>query len=445
MKYELSALLLRALLPLELLVSVSAGAQVTAKSFAGPDGLLDQQRAAFYIAFRDKEPLSKFILPGQTVLDPVKVVDAMGDKLDDLRSKTGHEAPWTWQELDGAFPPSKTPLQTDATLPAWKKIEGVTRKKEFGRGTALESIGPIMLRKSGTDLTKSLTDSKGATLSYSENQLQTGTGALNSQGILDYPTLWNLHQGGQGRSVQMGLDLATEWNVAQVQNNPSTSVEELTFSTPLMLYLSPGAGAVNGASDINSASSRLLVIQGNPYYLTDFGFHDAIYGVQATAEFVGNLFGSRTLYLGGFQNIGPSAFQYQLRLIPQMDYSVTERGGIHTTRKQGDDWFRLGGTVSLDFRLGMQTFNALDAGVSYQLLDAVSGSGGYFYLLQAHITLWLVENVGATIQYSKGSTPVAVYSSVSPGSRPRIPKKRRRRSAISWTSSSESSRPNSSW
>ena len=90
-----------------------------------------------------------------------------------------------------------------------------------------------------------------------------------------------------------------------------------------------------------------------------------------------------------------------------MDYSVTERGGIHTTRKEGDDWFRLGGTASLDFRLGMQTFNSLDAGASYQLLQTVSGSGSYSYLFQGHITLWLVENVGATIQYSKGNTPVA--------------------------------------
>lgn len=407
MKYDLAANLLRTLVSLGLLVSAHAAEQVTAKSFAGPDGKLDQQRAAFYIAYRDKEPLSKFMLPGQMKLDPIKVVDAMGDKLDDLRSKIGHEAPWTWQELDAAFPPNKTQPQTEAARPAWKKIEGLTTKREFAKESTLESVGPVMLRKSGTDLTKSLADSKGATLSYSENHLQSGSGALNSQGILDYPTMWNLYQGGQGRSLEMGLDLATEWNVAQVQNNPGNSVEELTFSAPIILYFSPGASTKNGASDMNSASSRLLVVEGNPYFLTDFGFQDAIYGVQATAEYVGNVFGSRTFYLGGFQNIGISAFQYQLRLIPKMDYSVTERDGIYTTRKEGDDWFRLGGTASLDFRLGLQTFNALDAGVSYQLLETVSGSGGYSYLLQAHITLWLVENVGTTIQYSKGNTPVA--------------------------------------
>jgi hypothetical protein len=90
-----------------------------------------------------------------------------------------------------------------------------------------------------------------------------------------------------------------------------------------------------------------------------------------------------------------------------MDYSVTERGGIHTTRKEGDDWFRAGGLGSFDLRLGLKTFQSLDAGVSYELLQAVSGSGGHSYLFKTHCTLWLVENAGATVEYSKGDTPVS--------------------------------------
>jgi hypothetical protein len=56
----------------------------------------------------------------------------------------------------------------------------------------------------------------------------------------------------------------------------------------------------------------------------------------------------------------------------------------------------------------METFNALDAGVSYQFLEKVSGSGGYSHLFKAHTTLWLIENAGITLAYSKGNTPVAV-------------------------------------
>jgi hypothetical protein len=407
MKSTQLAIFLSTVILLGLGSSVRAAEQVTAKSFADPSGNLDQQRAAMYIVYRDMEPLSKFMAPGQTTLDPQRVVDAMAEKLDDLRSKTGHEAPWTWQELDLAFPPKKTDQEADAELPAWKKINGLTKKKAFGKESKVESLGPVMLRKSAADLTKSLSNAKGATLAYSRNDLKGGDGALNSQGVLDYPTMWNLYQGGYGRSIEMGFDFASEWNVAQVQEDRKKDLEELTFSTPITFYVSPGAWLTRRGADADGASSSLLLIQGKPYFQTDFGFRHEIYGVEATAEFVGNLFGSRVLALGGFQNTGLWGFQYQWRLIPKLDYSVTERGGIHTTRKEGDDWFRLGGTASLDLRLGLQTFNALDAGVSYQFLETVSGSGGYSHLFKAYTTLWLIENAGLTLEYSKGDTPVA--------------------------------------
>jgi len=389
---------------------------LSARSFAGADGKLDRQKAALYLAHRDKEPLAKFVGPGQTILDTSKVVEAMADKLDDLRSTTGHEEPWTWEELDHAFPPQKSPEQTEAGTPAWKHIEGITKKKQFAKDSTIESIGPFLVRKSADDITKSLSDSKGATLAYSRNGLKTGSGAINSEGILDYPTLWDLFQGGKGKSLEMGLDFATQWKVAQVQDDRTKDVEQLTFLAPFTLYCSPGAsqpGPSDGASALRTAnaenhpSSRLLVFQAKPYFLTDFGFRDRIYGIEANAEFVGNVLNLKSLYLGGFQNLGPRGLQYQARLIPKIDYSITERGGIHTSRKEGDDWFRVGGLGSLDLRLGLKSFNALDAGISYQLLQTVSGSGGYSYLFKTHCTLWLLENVGATIEYSKGDTPIA--------------------------------------
>ena len=87
--------------------------------------------------------------------------------------------------------------------------------------------------------------------------------------------------------------------------------------------------------------------------------------------------------------------------------STTERVGVHTTRKEGDDWMRAGATVSLDFRLGGEVFNPLDIGVSYQFLGALSGSGNYSELFKPHATWWLSESAGLTLEYSKGDTPVA--------------------------------------
>ena len=80
MKSRLVAILSAIIVILGLGASVCAAEQFSAKPFAGPDGKLDRQQRAFYIVHRDKEPLSKFMTPGQTTLDPQKVVDAMARK-----------------------------------------------------------------------------------------------------------------------------------------------------------------------------------------------------------------------------------------------------------------------------------------------------------------------------------------------------------------------------
>jgi hypothetical protein len=72
----------------------------------------------------------------------------MTDKLDDLRSKTKHEAPWTWQELDAAFPPKKTKKEKAELAPAWQKIRGVTRTYPFGEDGENGGVGPVRLRQS---------------------------------------------------------------------------------------------------------------------------------------------------------------------------------------------------------------------------------------------------------------------------------------------------------
>ena len=396
---------------LGLAISAHAAEKFTAKNFAGTNWKLDRQEAAFYIVYRDKEPLSKFMVPGQMTLDPKKVVAAMGDKLDDLRSKTGHGAPWTWQELDARFPAKMTERDKDAALPEWKKIEGFTIEKKLGEDGASGSLGPFRLRKSAEDLTKKLKDSRGATVGFSNDRSVGGGGVWNTEGALDYP-IKLIRQGGLGESTELEIGPAIEWKLAQVQGVPKRDVEELTFSLPTTIYASPGGRKMTGTYEENIVNagiknySALWVIQGKPYFQTDFSGGYEIYGAEASAEFVGNLFGS-PIVLGGFHNMGTSGLQYQLRVIPKLDFSTTERVGVHTTRKEGDDWMRAGATVSLDFRLGGEVFNPLDIGVSYQFLGALSGSGNYSELFKPHATWWLSESAGLTLEYSKGDTPVA--------------------------------------
>ena len=266
-------------------LEVNATEQITAKTFADMYGNLDLQRASFYVAYRDKVPLSKFIPVGQLTLEPEKVFAVMQDKVDDLRSKTGHPAPWSWMELDKAYPPEKTDAQIEDNLPKGQKIEGLTTKMKKGNFI----FGPVALRKTAKDLSSELSDASGATLAYSKDFQKSGSGALASEGILYYPVNWNMYQGGKGRSGELSLNFATQWNVAQVQEDRSKDVEELTFSLPLTLYLSPGVGISDRDSKHDAARSQLWLLQGKPYFQTDFGFNYKIHGVEGSIEYVGNI------------------------------------------------------------------------------------------------------------------------------------------------------------
>ena len=387
-----------------LAATVEASENVSAKSFAGADGKLEEHEAALYLAYRDDKPLSKFLAPGQLSLDIDMLVAAMQDDLDGLQSETGHDAPWTWQELDAL-------KRDDQKKPGWKKITGVTVAKPLGEKGDKGSLGPIRLRKSGSELAKNSSNAKGALIGFSDNRLINGGGAWNTQGALGYPVKF-FFQHGQGKSTEFEITPVFGWNLAEAEGKAEYEVNELDFSLPVIVYLSPGRKKMTGTyeENISAASergfSRLWIVRARPYFQTDFDFRHEIYGIEASAEYVGYLFGSK-LHFGGFENIASSGLQYQLRVIPRVDYSETAKGGIHTTRQEGDDWFRLGGQVALDFRIGEEYFNSLDIGTSYQFFEALSGQGGYSDLFNTYATWWLSENAGMTLEYSKGNTPVA--------------------------------------
>jgi hypothetical protein len=384
-----------------------AAGDFSAEIFAGADKKLNRQEAALWIAYRDKEPLSKFLLPGQMSLDSEKIVAALEYKLDDLRSTTHHEAPWTWQELDAVY---KAPKK-DATLPGWKDIKGITSEKKLGTNGVDGSLGPLRLRKYDADLMKVLSDAKGATIGFSDNRFIKGHGAWNTAGALGYPVTF-FSQGSSAQSTKLVVMPVIGWNLAEAEGGAGNKLDELRFSLPLTVWRSPGGKKMTGTYDENMAEagdsiySSLWMLIAKPYIQTDFSFQYEIYGIEASAEYVGGVFGSR-LYAGGYQDIGNSGLQYQMRVVPKVDYGITARGGEQTSRQSGDNWLRLGGLLSLDFRLGSLSFNPLDIGVSYDFLKNLD-SAAYSDVFRTHATWWLSENAGMTLEYSKGETPVAI-------------------------------------
>lgn len=377
--------------------SLEAAEEFSAKTYAGADGVLSREEAAIYCCLRDNKGIRPLVASGGVKLDPSALLKAKDIQfaLDDLRpiSADGEGGSWTWKAIDDRDK-NLSKAEKEAAIPGWQKITGLTKAKEISAAPTEATLGPIQLRKTADELAKDLKDSKGATVGFADNRLLDGDGAWNTEGILYYP-IWYARQGDPGESFEVKFGPSAAWKIAETEDVGGKDIEELTLSLPGIMYISPGA-----------EYSSLWVAQGMPYFQTDFSGGHEIYGLELNAEYVGLVFGS-DLYLGGYQNFSEgSSWQYQLRLVPKLDYSATEEAGVHTSRTEGDDWLRIGGMVSLDLRIGSDA-SSFVVGAAYQCMETLDGDGGYSDLFKAYATWWLSPNAGLTLEYANGETPVA--------------------------------------
>lgn len=390
---------------------VHAADSFSANRFAGADGMLDTSEAALYLAFAHKMPLSAFLKPETMQIEPSQVAAVMEDRLDDLRSLSGHEAPWSADEIDDLYE-SKGLVAGSKPEDGWKNITGLTKAVVYTDSTTTRIYGPVQLRKTIADLRLPLKDAKGVTVGYSDNRLVDGAGAWNTQGVLGYPiTLYTQKKPGQ--STEFELLPAINWKIASVEGLSGSDIEELGFSVPITLFLSPGGKRYSDNYEKNVVAaaggilSRLWVINARPYLQTDFSLRHLIYGVEASTEYIGGVFGSG-LYVGGYQNTGINGLQYQLRIVPKIDFSTTAQTGRFTTRNEGDDLFRIGGLLACELRLTGTSYTSLNFGTTYEVFRSLNNTIEDTELLRTYATLWLNENVGMTFEYSKGETPVSL-------------------------------------
>lgn len=379
----------------------AADTPFSATAYAGSDGVLSWKEAVVYAFLLKHEDLREAHANGFIKLDTSNPPTEVTDTLDDFRSATKHEAPWTAAELDKLYkePDEK---EQDAATPAWRKIDGFTKKKEVKSGNVVQSFGPIQLRKDADQLnlkSGGIGDVKGATLGFANNYDKKGSGAWNSEGVLYYPYT-NITQLGIGSSSELLVGPSVEWKLAETEDATGKDVQSLTLGIPIIDYFTPGSGAGR------RVQHGIWVFQGKPYYQTDFSFEHSIIGGGLSAEFVGSPFGNNFI-IGDYQDTGVKNMQYRLRVMPKVDYSDVLDSGPHTTRAEDDDWFRAGGLISFDLRIGGATVNPLVLGVSYSGLDTISGDDGYSKMFKANATWWLSDYAGLTLEYSNGETPVA--------------------------------------
>lgn len=374
---------------------------------ASPQGTLsgwklDEFLIRYHDQYGEAAKKAKLTPDGDTVIPLTVKRDLAQPYRGELAIAVGDKDEYTIAEIRSIYPAKPTKEEVQAKLPAWKKIPYITKageqKWEDGEAKYQAKEGPIHLRREAGDL-KELKDAKGAKIGFSDNRLQEGNGAWNTEGALIFPLRWK-REGADASSLSVHLTPAVSWNFVEQEAPGKSDVDELKLSAPIIMGHTPG-----GRLD---PQEYIAIVE--PYYQTDWDFDGEILGGSLKLEYVGKV---GPVHFGSFHSLFDASeaksiddiLAYRLRIKPMLDYSeVVKKGGFD--RAEDDDWLRLGGEVSFELRF-FGSDNPLDLGITYRFAEEVHGDGGFSDLFKANATLWLSPNAGLTLEYQKGETPVA--------------------------------------
>jgi hypothetical protein len=280
------------------------------------------------------------------------------------------------------------------------------------------SLGPFVLRKSvapvETDFwapqklasSKDLKTAEGAKISYSNDYLTKGNGAWDTEGAL----LWPVHiieTPYQHDKWSINFGPAVYWKVQEQEKAGASDINELRFSVPVSALWQPYA---------SSTADTQVFLQAEPYYQTDTSFRGDILGATASVELrTGRFLGNYFQLIPHMNFLGKNSLEGRFRVKGLTDYSDVRTGSKYISRKEGSDWFQLGGEVSFDLALFPDSDLTTDpnlpapltASASYRFMDAVSGEGGYADLFKANVSFWFNQYTGLSVDYQRGQTPVA--------------------------------------
>lgn len=270
------------------------------------------------------------------------------------------------------------------------------------------SAGPFRVRRSvddirdgigGIELTgpdPDIAEAKGAKISYSDNRLESGHGAVSSEGAVFFPVLKRTRQD------RFGIVPAVSWNLQEQQTKGKEDLDELKFSVPLYY------------EHRIAKEDDYAILTLEPYYQTDTDLDGSIWGTTLSAAYKGNLFpvGDRYFRLNEWQFAFDTKVSYRLRGAALLDYSETHGTSRFSSRKENDDWFRIGADLGFDaafFRQEGQNEGEgkITYGINYKAFDDLSGDGHYSDLFSTNLTWWMSKYTGLTLEYQKGETPIA--------------------------------------
>jgi hypothetical protein len=261
------------------------------------------------------------------------------------------------------------------------------------------SAGPVRLRKTADDWRANADDSQGATLAYSHNSKDNKT-AWASEGSLIYPILLSGDNTADDResgvrSWWLWMLPSMSWKVNKIDQTDDSDIEELLYQIPIVWSANH-----TGLGWLRNSEFKLA-----PYMHTDFSLDGLVLGTSIS--YVPYVFDSVSgLALNaGYKGLGKTPFRYRTGLTPTVDFNHLCSDSQYIKREDNDDYLRAGGKAEAG--IITKGYPSLEFVASYQAFAGLIGAPDQSDLMSLAGKLWFNENMGLSIEYQRGETPIA--------------------------------------
>ncbi len=288
------------------------------------------------------------------------------------------------------------------------KLAKLTYKTKVSKDTN-STFGPVRLREKYEDWDKGLKEVDGAFISYANDRIE-DTGIWQSKGALIYPI---------SKRYQPRRD-SEDWNkfvytklalLPTIKWNRQANTEELSFYLPIDYAISH---RVRRERDSSGNLKGLAQWRDDYYfslsYMTDFDFEGAMINVEFKYEptvMFGERFKTGSWHgLMDNSNRESTGIVYLLRIIPGLIYSRVLSESAYIDRQEHDNIFAITTSLELRFKLFGKS-SPWEVYGTYNIWYDFSGDlDGYSDILKIGSTWWLNDNVGLSLKYEKGDTPL---------------------------------------
>lgn len=357
-------------------------ADVKPEDFVDANGNIDEQSLVEYLLWK------KDLYYTHRKSSPAQKKEAVAVWLTDLEDHIGAPPPYTVEQVKKAQAPTKDAVRRDVA-------RGLIREPlTLKNGTA---VGPVRIRKTVEDWDKDLDDVSGASLGYQDNRLSSSH-AWSAEGAVSYPFRRHNDLFRKPDSAFKSTDLTVlptvSFKVNDLSDTAEGEVEDLVLGIPVSF----------GGNRKFSAGQWREEWMFHPFFQTDFHGDGEIVGANLEYE---PLFQIGAFDVGQWHSFFGSPIAYLLRVRPKLEFSEVIDTSRFIDREEGDTWFRAGATLHLGIR-PFGSSSPWELRTEYRFgHDLTDDDDSYSDLFEAKTTYWINENIGLSLRYQDGETPVS--------------------------------------